>query len=92
MALGYGIACQIHVNSKSNLSTKLLGTLIRYLLQNNLCTVQSNYSVAKCNKEFNLNAYVQLKRVISGKMQLGGKDDAKLRKVDNDKLPPDVPK
>ena len=51
--------------------TKLLGTLVHWVMHNNLLTRLNTYSAKQASKDFDVS-YTQLKRVITGVWQHGG--------------------
>ena len=51
--------------------TKLLGTLVHWVMHNNLLTRLNMYSAKQASKDFGVS-YTQLKRVITGVWQHGG--------------------
>ena len=51
--------------------TKLLGTLVHWVMRNNLLTKLNTYSALQCSKDFGLS-YNVVKRVVTGIKQHGG--------------------
>ena len=51
--------------------TKLLGTLVHWLMHNNLLTKLNTYTMKQASKDFDVS-YTKLKRVVSGVWQKGG--------------------
>ena len=51
--------------------TKLLGTLVHWVMCNNLLTRLNMYSAIQASKDFDVS-YTKLKRVITGVWQHGG--------------------
>ena len=58
--------------------TKLLGTLVHWVMRNNLLTRLNTYSAKQASKDFNVS-YNQLRRVITGVQQHGGSYYERLR-------------
>ena len=54
-----------------DIDTKLLGTLVHWIMHNNLLTRVNMYSAKQASKDFDVS-YTKLKRVISGVWQHGG--------------------
>ena len=69
-----------------NEATKYLGALVRYWMQNILLKTQWQYSMVACESNFNLG-HTKFERVVSGKKQGGGHEDAKKRKLHPDEQP-----
>ena len=55
----------------TDIDTKLLGTLIHWVMCNNLLTRLNTYSAKQASKDFDVS-YTKLKRVITGVWQHGG--------------------
>ena len=55
----------------TDIDTKLLGTLVHWIMRNNLLTRVNTYSAKQASKDFDVS-YTKLKRVISGVWQHGG--------------------
>ena len=55
----------------TDIDTKLLGTLVHWVMHNNLLTRLNTYSAIQASKDFDVS-YTQLKRFISGIKQHGG--------------------
>ena len=59
--------------------TKLLGTLVHWVMHNNLLTRLNTYSAKQASKDFDVS-YTQLKRVITGVWQHGGSYSKRLHR------------
>ena len=55
----------------TDIDTKLLGTLVHWVMHNNLLTRVNTYSAKQPSKDFDVS-YTKLKRVITGVWQHGG--------------------
>ena len=55
----------------TDIDTKLLGTLVHWVMHNNLLTKLNTYSAVQASRDFDVS-YVKLKRVITGIKQHGG--------------------
>ena len=69
-----------------NKATLLLGTLVRFHMQNILLTTQGTYPMAACKKELKLG-HTKFERVVSGIKQAGGHEYGKKKKFGVDELP-----
>ena len=62
-----------------NEATLLLGSLVRYHLQNILLTTQGTYPMSACKKKFNLG-HTKFEQVVSGIRQAGGHEHVSMQK------------
>ena len=64
--------------AQCSLVTQLVAALVRHTMQNQTLTVKDSYPITQCSRDYGLS-YTMLKRVVSGKSQLGGKQYYKMK-------------
>ena len=79
-----------HFTGRDN-ATTLLGTLVHWVISNNLCTITNKYPMLMASSDFKVS-YTQLKRIVSGTKQKGGSEYKRHEKSsdeeNNDRPPP----